>query len=289
MIVVVLLLLAAFTVYTAYRGGLTKIAENRNYKSGSAWSFWRWTKVESEYILRLHVIKTPWCAICLHWIRKPDAEPWLHDHPVSFLSLVLRGKYAEIRQNMGELSPRIKVHTWFNFIRADKYERHRIIFTRANTLTLCFMGPKTREWGFHTSRGWIGWKDYYAKKRDGELDAFDKSQWPAFFAQLNDEADALTRRFIAANSGKIFLDEDKRIIDGGAPDFTAEEATEPHALPGEPLDGPFKAEDGCWYWRSFDSVVHGPHHTLRDAENDRKAWHGDFKVERADFYKKVRF
>jgi hypothetical protein len=220
------LLLVAAGLTVAGCGGLDKVARGRKYKSGTGWCAWRWTDVESEYILRLHVVKTPWFAVCLHWIKKPDQEPWLHDHPVSFLSLILRGKYAEIRQSMGELSPRIRVHTWFNFIRADKYERHRIVFTRANTLTLCFMGPKTREWGFHTSRGWIGWKDYYAKKRDGELDEFDKSQWPAFFAQLDAEIDGMSRRFIAANSAHIFLDEDKRLIDDGAADeFKAEPPT----------------------------------------------------------------
>jgi hypothetical protein len=160
---------------------------------------------------------------------KPDAEPWLHDHPVSFLSLVLRGKYAEIRQNMGELSPRIRVRTWFNFIRADKYERHRIIFTRPNTLTLCFMGPKTRDWGFHTSRGWIMWKDYYAKKREGVFDEFDSNLYRPLLAELEERADELTLRYIAANSGHIFLDEETRHIDDRAADeFKAEPPTEPH-------------------------------------------------------------
>lgn len=222
----VLLFFVAFVIYAFAVGGLSRVARGRKYKSGTGWCFWRWTDVSSEYILRLHILKTPWFAVCLHWIQKPDEEPWLHDHPVSFLSIVLRGKYAEIRQNLGELSPRIRVRTWFNFIRADKYERHRIIFTRTNTLTLCLMGPKTREWGFHTSRGWIGWKDYYAKKREGELDAFDKSHWPAFFAEMNECADELTRRYIAANSGHIFLDEIVRPIDTAEADaFKAEEIT----------------------------------------------------------------
>lgn len=140
----------------------------RKYKSGSAWAFWRWTDTDSEYITRLHLIKTPWFALCLHWINKPDAEPWLHDHPVSFLSIILRGGYAELRQTLAEFRPRHRVHRWFNFVRASDFDQHRIILVRKNTLTLCFMGPKTREWGFQMPEGRVHWKDYYARLRAGE-------------------------------------------------------------------------------------------------------------------------
>lgn len=140
---------------------------SRKYKSGTGWCLWRWTDVDSEYILRLHMLKTPWCAVCLHWIRKPDAEPWLHDHPVSFLSLILRGGYAEKRQTL-TLEPQYVVHRRFNFMRASIHDRHRIVFCRSNTLTLCFMGPKMREWGFHMPEGWLMWKGYYARLRAGE-------------------------------------------------------------------------------------------------------------------------
>lgn len=142
---------------------LKRLLRGRKYKSGTGWCFWRWTDVDSEYILRLHVFKTPWFALCLHWINKPDAEKWLHDHPVSFLSCILRGGYTELRCT-GE-GIRARVHTWFNWVRASKADRHRIVRVRPNTLTMCFMGPKTREWGFHMPEGWVYWKDYYAKQR----------------------------------------------------------------------------------------------------------------------------
>jgi hypothetical protein len=135
----------------------------RKYKSGSAWALWRWTETSSQYIRRLHVLKTPWFAICLHWILKPDPEPHLHDHPVSFLSIVLRGGYAELRQKR-DAEPYHKVNRRFNFVRATSGDRHRIIFCRKNTLTLCLMGPVIRKWGFHTEDGWIYYKDYNRAK-----------------------------------------------------------------------------------------------------------------------------
>lgn len=128
----------------------------RKYKTGTAWCFWRWTNVQSEYIVRLHVVKTPWFAICVHWIRKPDPEPWVHDHPVTFLSIILRGWYRDLRQ-WGE-----RTNRWFNWIRATDF--HSIIACDPRTVTLCFMGPKVREWGFWTPTGWVYWRDYYAAK-----------------------------------------------------------------------------------------------------------------------------
>jgi hypothetical protein len=134
---------------------------NRKYTTGTRWCFWRWTDVDSEYITRLHLVKTPWFAVCLHWINKPDPEPWLHDHPVTFLSILLRGWYREKRGNY-----RITQETrrWFNFIRA--YDRHSICeVSPGGALTIAFMGPKVREWGFQTPVGWLYWRDYYALQR----------------------------------------------------------------------------------------------------------------------------
>lgn len=157
----------------------------RKYKSGTAWALWRWTQTDSEYITRLHIIKTPWFAVCLHFIHKPDPEPWLHDHPVTFLSMFLRGFYIELRQRCDSARRRIDEcatapsfilrHRWFNFVRATTCDRHSIVAVGPGTVTLCFMGPKRREWGFHTREAssgayggklgaakWVGWKKYNA-------------------------------------------------------------------------------------------------------------------------------
>ena len=133
------------------------MSKKRKYKTGTVWCIWRWTEVPSNYILRLHLIKTPWFAICLHWINGPDPEPFNHDHPVSFLSLILNGGYVEHRNNQ------YKFRSWWNYIKANAMDKHTIVSVSPNTLTLCLMGPKTREWGFHTNKGWVYWKDYYAK------------------------------------------------------------------------------------------------------------------------------
>lgn len=145
--------------------------KSRKYKSGSKWALFRWTETPSDYIRRLHVIMTPWFAICIHWINKADAEPHLHDHPVSFLSLILRGGYKEERvtrkmyYTSGPYVPsRVFSRNWFNYIRASLTDCHRIVEVKPNTVTICFMGPKKRNWGFQTPDGWVYWKDYNAAK-----------------------------------------------------------------------------------------------------------------------------
>lgn len=128
----------------------------RLYRSGTSWCVWRWTGVRSEYITRLHLLKTPWFAVCIHWINKPDPEPWEHDHPVSFLSIVLRGWYREWRGD-----GRTYARRWFNWVRAT--DTHSIYdVSPGGALTVAFMGPKVREWGFHTPEGWVGWQAYYS-------------------------------------------------------------------------------------------------------------------------------
>lgn len=143
----------------------------RLYKSGSAWALWRWTLTPSGYITRLHLLKTPWFAVMLHWINGTDPEPDMHDHPVTFLSLILRGAYCELLQTPGTCTachnsrwyPKAgHMRRWFNFIRAGKHV-HRIQWVAPGTLTLCFVGPKVREWGFHTPEGWVHWRDYNKK------------------------------------------------------------------------------------------------------------------------------
>jgi hypothetical protein len=106
------------------------------YKSGTGWCIWRWTFVDTGYITRLHLIKTPWFAVCLHWLNHPDPEPYLHDHPVTFLSVILRGWYEECRHlpelYVQNLAPWWVIRRWFNFIRATDCHTITILKHKAN-------------------------------------------------------------------------------------------------------------------------------------------------------------
>jgi hypothetical protein len=151
-------------VHRCPKGIDMRLLSSRKYVSGTRWGFWRWTDVDSEYIVRLHIVKAPFGALCVHWIKKPDPEPYAHDHPVSFLSIILRGSYAEEVEGRNRSYPYIIRHDYYNYIPTRK--RHRIIWCSAGgCLTLAVMGPKTNEWGFFTPKGKIPWKTYYAVQR----------------------------------------------------------------------------------------------------------------------------
>jgi hypothetical protein len=171
-----------------------RLFRRRRYRTGSAWALWRWTDVVHDdvlYLRRLHLIQVPRVgAIMLHWIKKPDPQIHLHDHPVSFLSIPVWGWYIEevvgpkgiptrISQfNLGfpggiaHITPVHRVRRWWSFVPATK--AHRIISTSpGGVVTLVFAGPKVREWGFYAERGWTPWTNYNWKL---EKEAFDNAE-----------------------------------------------------------------------------------------------------------------
>lgn len=143
----------------------------RRYTSGTRWCAWRWTDVILGgllYLRRLHLVQTPWFAVMLHWIERPDPQPDMHDHPVSFLSIPLRGWYVE--EIPCDCQARLAcaiayggTHARTHCAAASKRaaDCHRIIeVSPGGCLTLVFAGPVVRRWGFHTAAGWIPWREY---------------------------------------------------------------------------------------------------------------------------------
>lgn len=106
-------------------------------------------------------------AMRLHNIRTPDYDRHLHDHPWSFVSIVLMGGYTEIRP--------VGVEPAFDGDRERTYrierrpgdvarrlatDRHRIVEVLPDTWTLFITGPKRQWWGFYTEIGKVHWRAY---------------------------------------------------------------------------------------------------------------------------------
>lgn len=105
------------------------------------------------------VLTTPWGTVRLHHIVRSDDDRCLHDHPWSFVSLILRGGYFDITAD---------AERW---CRAGTIVRHRaedahrlVVLPRSvgTTWTLVFTGPRRRKWGFHTPDGWVYWREFLA-------------------------------------------------------------------------------------------------------------------------------
>lgn len=115
------------------------------------------------YLARLRVVQTPWFAVYLHDIFEPDGDRDPHNHPWSFVSIVLRGHYVEQLHpipysNRGEF----RTQTWrrFSVHRMGRGTAHRIVEAGPRLKTLILTGPRRADWGFFTSRGYVSWREY---------------------------------------------------------------------------------------------------------------------------------
>jgi hypothetical protein len=123
------------------------------------------------YLERLRIVETPWFGVYLHHIKGPDPQPDPHDHPWTFISLVLAGSYTEqVWQRVGGIQTRTYVRRWLPLtvhrMRGSIKYAHRITTCDPHTLTLILRGPRRREWGFWDiaedgkADGWTHWKEY---------------------------------------------------------------------------------------------------------------------------------
>lgn len=129
--------------------------------------------VGNLYLRRWRIVQTPWCAIYLHAIHRPDHDRWLHDHPWSFASMVLVGGYTEwwapnqwaatAVPNLSRLK-RIMRPFRLRVMRRGHFHAIREL-GRTPTWTLVLCGPRRGHWGYATSAGFVpagdgGFPDY---------------------------------------------------------------------------------------------------------------------------------
>lgn len=139
---------------------LTDIGKNRIYKSGTGiqWCFWQWSDAQEPYLNRLFVFKTPWFSVSLNNIKQADVG-YPHDHTATFLSIFLKGWYRERRIIKG--ISWVTTRRFFNFVRAAEWDAHRILQVSPGGMwSLCIMGPKVREWYYHTPTGPVLWSEF---------------------------------------------------------------------------------------------------------------------------------
>lgn len=139
---------------------------------------------EPDYLFRYHLTPFKWwpfkTRILLHRICRPDNDPWLHDHPFDFRTILLWGWYVEERFNLPYEEFLVSVdawhdhgvlkridwkasegrrqkarrkqikHRWLSTFCVPASTQHRIIALRKDrpVWTLVFRSPKKDDWGF---------------------------------------------------------------------------------------------------------------------------------------------
>lgn len=136
-------------------------------KRSPRWAFWLRMVIPCDehayYLVRLRLIQTPWFGVYLHDIHEPDSGRDPHDHPWTFVSIVLRGGYLEhlwthpIGDPLGVA--RLHHNRW-SVHRMQRQHAHRIVLCDPGTKTLVLTGPRRGNWGFYTPHGWVAWDQY---------------------------------------------------------------------------------------------------------------------------------
>lgn len=101
-----------------------------------------WKEIGEEFT-RYVLLKTPWFQILVHRLWCPEWHPLAHDHPWSFVTLILGGGYIE-RTPQGR--PRWRGAGTILHRRAEF--AHNVATDRRVCWSLVITGPKRRDWRF---------------------------------------------------------------------------------------------------------------------------------------------
>lgn len=115
--------------------------------------------VRTPYLVRITIFQCSLFSIKLHKVLISDAGP-LHDHPWSYISLILFGGYTEHTLTGSKWYSPLSVL----YRKAD--QPHKLEIPEGKTCTsLIFTSGKYREWGFNLSNTWISHKkaNFYNK------------------------------------------------------------------------------------------------------------------------------
>lgn len=115
------------------------------------------------------LLRTPWFDVFVHGMYDPrgDRDAHCHDHPWSFLRVILWGGYTEWLQTPPNTRYVYRCPGNISVMpAAGKY--HRVLrLLEETSYSLVFASRKRREWGYWTSEGWIDHNTYRLRKRAG--------------------------------------------------------------------------------------------------------------------------
>lgn len=112
--------------------------------------------------------------VFLHKFWRGDVEPYCHDHPWPFVSVILWGGYYEVTPcPAGHHGCHDVLRKWYgpgSILRRPADWRHRVEVPEGrNCWTLLFIGLKVRSWGFICpGRGWMPWREHEANQAAGK-------------------------------------------------------------------------------------------------------------------------
>lgn len=108
------------------------------------------------YLVRRFIFKTKRVTCMLHKFCRSDEDRALHDHPWSFVTIILWRGYLEHTPT----GVKRKYPGMILFRRAEW--RHRVeLLDNKPSWTLVFHFRRRREWGYWLSTGWQHWQTWW--------------------------------------------------------------------------------------------------------------------------------
>ena len=131
------------------------------------------TASRGPLLTRYHLIATRAFGIYVHHLHVSDEDRALHDHPWSFVTVLLSSGYFEwtpttaprrtsARTDLRLVGYQVFCRSWyprFSVLYRPAEWAHRLELVRP-TWTLVFRWRVRRAWGFFSPRGWLPWRAY---------------------------------------------------------------------------------------------------------------------------------
>jgi hypothetical protein len=110
----------------------------------------------NPYLTRWYLFRRPAFAIFLHRFHRSDEDRALHDHPWSFITVILWRGYLEH-------TPEGTSRKWPGMICYRPAEwRHRVeLINGKQSFTLVFRFRERRVWGFWEKTGFVKWNHWW--------------------------------------------------------------------------------------------------------------------------------
>lgn len=123
---------------------------------------WSCAAQRGVLLIRYYLIDTRWFAVYLHHLHASDEDRALHDHPWSFVTILLTSGYYEHIEGPQRLTSRRFWRRRFSVLYRPAEWRYRLELVQPCG-TLVFRWRRRREWGFWTKDGWMHYQTYGSK------------------------------------------------------------------------------------------------------------------------------
>lgn len=97
--------------------------------------------------------------VYLHRFLLSDEHRALHDHRGDNRSWVLDGEYTEVLGDVNGIERERIIRRAGDVVDRRATDPHRVIVDQP-TISLFFIGPITRDWGFYCPRGFVLWEEF---------------------------------------------------------------------------------------------------------------------------------